>query len=320
MMSPSLLSLLALGLSSVSALQVSTPAQHAKLVFLRHGQSTWNQLNLFTGWVDVPLSDLGVEEATAGGQELKKAELKFDVAYTSLLQRAQETCRIGLTESEQADVTVIKDWRLNERHYGALQGKDKKETVAEFGEAQVKVWRRSYDVPPPPVVAGSKYDAKVDPLYEGIDASTLPECECLKDTVERCLPLWDEQIAPALQRGETVLVAAHGNSIRGLLKFLDGISEDEITGVEIPTGIPLVYNLDKELRPIPAEGCVAPLCGAFLGDPAAVAEAAAKVAAQTAVAKPEEAAMLDAKLDVMLATSVAVKVDDASMAALEQDN
>ena len=130
---------------------------------------------------------------------------------------------------------IIKDWRLNERHYGALQGKDKKETVAEFGEAQVKVWRRSYDVPPPPVVAGSKYDAKVDPLYAGIDASTLPECECLKDTVERCLPLWDEQIAPALQRGETVLVAAHGNSIRGLLKFLDGISEDEITGVEIPS-------------------------------------------------------------------------------------
>jgi 2,3-bisphosphoglycerate-dependent phosphoglycerate mutase len=319
-MSPSLLALLALGLSSVSALQVSTPGQHAKLVFLRHGQSTWNQLNLFTGWVDVPLSDLGVEEATAGGQELKKAGLKFDVAYTSLLQRAQETCRIGLTESEQTDVTVIKDWRLNERHYGALQGKDKKETVAEFGEAQVKVWRRSYDVPPPPVVAGSKYDAKVDPLYAGIDASTLPQCECLKDTVERCLPLWDEQIAPALQRGETVLVAAHGNSIRGLLKFLDGISEDEITGVEIPTGIPLVYNLDKELRPIPAEGCVAPLCGAFLGDPAAVAEAAAKVAAQTAVAKPEEAAMLDAKLDVMLATSTAIKLDDTSMAALEQDN
>ena len=307
-MSPSLLSLLALGLSSVSALQVSTPAQHAKLVFLRHGQSTWNQLNLFTGWVDVPLSDLGVEEATAGGQELKKAGLKFDVAYTSLLQRAQETCRIGLTESEQTDVTVIKDWRLNERHYGALQGKDKKETVAEFGEAQVKVWRRSYDVPPPPVVAGSKYDAKVDPLYAGIDASTLPECECLKDTVERCLPLWDEQIAPALQRGETVLVAAHGNSIRGLLKFLDGISEDEITGVEIPTGIPLVYNLDKELRPIPAEGCIAPLCGAFLGDAEAVAAAAAKVAAQTAVAKPEEAA------------NSAVKLDMANMAALEQDN
>ena len=308
MMSPSLLSLLALGLSSVSALQVSTPAQHAKLVFLRHGQSTWNQLNLFTGWVDVPLSDLGVEEATAGGQELKKAGLKFDVAYTSLLQRAQETCRIGLTESEQLDVTVVKDWRLNERHYGALQGKDKKETVAEFGEAQVKVWRRSYDVPPPPVEAGSKYDAKVDPLYAGIDPSTLPECECLKDTVERCLPLWDEQIAPALQRGETVLVAAHGNSIRGLLKFLDGISEDEITGVEIPTGIPLVYNLDKELRPIPAEGCIAPLCGAFLGDAEAVAAAAAKVAAQTAVAKPEEAA------------NSAVKLDMANMAALEQDN
>ena len=166
--------LLALG-ATASALQVSTP--HAKPVFLRHGQSTWNQLNLFTGWVDVPLSELGIVEATQGGQELKKAGLKFDVAYTSLLQRAQETCRIGLTESEQPDVPVIKDWRLNERHYGALQGKDKKETVAEFGEAQVKVWRRSYDVPPPPVAAGSQYDARVDPLYEGIDAATLPECE-----------------------------------------------------------------------------------------------------------------------------------------------
>jgi len=167
--------LLALG-ATASALQVSTP--HAKLVFLRHGQSTWNQLNLFTGWVDVPLSELGIVEATQGGQELKKAGLKFDVAYTSLLQRAQETCRIGLTESEQPDVPVIKDWRLNERHYGALQGKDKKETVAEFGEAQVKVWRRSYDVPPPPVAAGSQYDARVDPLYKGIDAATLPECAC----------------------------------------------------------------------------------------------------------------------------------------------
>ena len=167
--------LLALG-ATASALQVSTP--HAKLVFLRHGQSTWNQLNLFTGWVDVPLSELGIVEATQGGQELKTAGLKFDVAYTSLLQRAQETCRIGLTESEQPDVPVIKDWRLNERHYGALQGKDKKETVAEFGEAQVKVWRRSYDVPPPPVAAGSQYDARVDPLYKGIDAATLPECAC----------------------------------------------------------------------------------------------------------------------------------------------
>jgi 2,3-bisphosphoglycerate-dependent phosphoglycerate mutase len=298
-----MLSLLLLALSPVSSVRIS-PAQHAKLIFLRHGQSTWNNLNLFTGWVDVPLSELGVQEATSGGQEIKKAGLKFDIAYTSLLQRAQETCRMALVESEQTGVPVIKDWRLNERHYGALQGKDKKETVAEFGEDQVKIWRRSYDVPPPPVETNSQYDPKIDPLYEGIDPSDLPECECLKDTVARCLPLWEEQIAPALELGQTVLVAAHGNSIRGLLKYLDGISEDEITGVEIPTGIPLVYNLDASLRPIPAEGCVPPLCGAFLGDASEIAAAQAKVAAQTAVAKPaaeaaEEAALI-AKLEEVM--------------------
>jgi len=267
---------------AVSGALVSPP--HAKLVFVRHGQSVWNQLNLFTGWVDVELSELGVEEATAGGVEVKKSELHFDVAFTSMLQRAQKTCDIVLTQSEQTDVPVIKDYRLNERHYGALQGKDKKETVMQFGEAMVKQWRRSYDIPPPPCEPGSEHDPCVDPLYVDIDPASLPSAECLKDTVERCLPLWDEQIAPALSEGKTVLVAAHGNSIRGLVKFLDDISEDEITSVEIPTGIPLVYDLDAELRPIAAPSAVAPLSGTFLGDAAAIAAAQEKVAKQTAVA------------------------------------
>jgi 2,3-bisphosphoglycerate-dependent phosphoglycerate mutase len=309
--------LLAALAASASAVRIApSAAPHAKLVFLRHGQSTWNQLNLFTGWVDVELSELGFQEATAGGVELKKAGIEFDVAYTSLLQRAQETCRIALEQSEQTGVPVIKDFRLNERHYGALQGKDKKETVAEFGEAQVKLWRRSYDIPPPPVEPGSEHDPKVNPLYAHVDPAMLPSCECLKDTVARCLPLWDEQIAPQLEEGKTVLVAAHGNSIRGLLKFLDGIDDDEITGVEIPTGIPLVYELDSELRPIPAAGCVAPLRGSFLGDAAAIAEAQAKVAAQTAVAKPPEGgaeAELLAKLDDVLPLRLEKERADAAL-------
>lgn len=281
---------------------VTPPAPHAKLVFVRHGQSTWNKLNLFTGWVDVELSDLGVEEATAGGVEIKKAGLQFDVAFTSYLQRAQKTCQIALEQSEQLDCPVVKDWRLNERHYGALQGKDKKETVMEFGEEQVKQWRRSYDIPPPPVDAGSEHDPRANALYADIDPSMLPSCECLKDTVERCLPLWEEQIAPELAAGRTVLVAAHGNSIRGLVKFLDGISEDEITGVEIPTGIPLVYNLDADLQPILSEGAIAPLSGCFLGDAEAIKAAQEKVAKQTAVAS-------DATLVEKVEASLPLEVD-----------
>jgi len=199
----------------------------------------------------------------------------------------------------------VKDWRLNERHYGALQGKDKKETVASYGETQVKLWRRSYDVPPPPVVDGSEHDPRVDPLYAEIDPELLPTCECLKDTVARCLPLWEEEIAPALAAGQTVLVAAHGNSIRGLLKYLDGISEDEITSVEIPTGVPLLYDLDAELKPIVAEGAIAPLSGCFLGDADAIAAAQEKVAKQTAVASDanDEAALAD-KIEAALPLSV----------------
>ena len=168
---------------------------------VRHGQSTWNDLNLCTGWADCPLSDLGVEEATNGGLELKKAGIEFDIAFTSLLQRAQTTCRIALEQSEQTHVPVIEDYRLNERHYGALQGKDKKETVAQYGPEQVKQWRRSYDIPPPAVEAGSEHDPRTNPKYAHIEPSMLPQCECLKDTVERCLPLWEEQIAPKLREG-----------------------------------------------------------------------------------------------------------------------
>lgn len=255
---------------------------------MRHGQSAWNVANLFTGWHDVELTELGTQEATSGGMELAKAGIEFDVAFTSSLRRAQNTCAIALKECDQVDLKVIKDWRLNERHYGALQGMDKKETVAQYGKDQVQLWRRSYDVPPPPVEEGSVYDPKADPLYADIDPSLLPACECLKDTVARCLPLWHEEIAPALMDGKTVLVAAHGNSIRGLLKYLDAISEDEITGVEIPTGVPLVYDLDSSLKPILAEGAIAPLSGCFLGDADAIAAAAAAVAAQTAVAPTDE--------------------------------
>ena len=187
--------MLAAFLTGTLSLNVAPRTPHAKLVFVRHGQSTWNNLNLFTGWKDVELSELGVEEAHAGGQEIKKADLKFDVAFTSLLKRAQNTLAIVLDESDQTDIPIVKDYRLNERHYGALQGMDKKETVAQYGKDQVQLWRRSYDVPPPPVEEGSVYDPKADPLYADVDPSLLPACECLKDTVARCLPLWHEEIA-----------------------------------------------------------------------------------------------------------------------------
>jgi len=286
-----------------NALNVPSNA-HARLVFMRHGQSTWNVANLFTGWHDVELTELGVQEATNGGSDLLAEGIKFDLAFTSALKRAQNTCAIALSESEQEDVPVIKDYRLNERHYGALQGKDKKETVAKYGKEQVGLWRRSYDVPPPPVEVGSVHDPRADPLYADIDPDLLPTCECLKDTVARCLPLWDEKIAPALQEGKTVLVAAHGNSIRGLLKYLDDISEDEITGVEIPTGVPLVYDLDADLKPIAAAACVAPLSGCFLGDADAIKAAQEAVAAQSA--GPAEEDELSKKLDAALPLSVAL--------------
>jgi 2,3-bisphosphoglycerate-dependent phosphoglycerate mutase len=267
---------------------LSAVEPHATLVFVRHGQSEWNELNLFTGWADVELTDLGRAEAAAGAADLKATGLSIDVAYTSLLKRAQNTLEIVLDGIGQ-DPPVHKDYRLNERHYGSLQGMDKKQTVQQYGKDQVQIWRRSYDVPPPPVDLESPFHPKNDPKYEGIPISELPSCECLKDTVERCLPLWRDEIEPQLRAGKTVLVAAHGNSIRGLLKVIDDISVDAITGVEIPTGVPLCYKLDKSLTPLFQSDAVSPLRGAFLGDPAAIAAARAAVAAQTGSTAAAEA-------------------------------
>ena len=241
-----------------------------KLVLLRHGTSQWNQENRFTGWVDVPLSPAGIEEAKNAAKLLREAGLSFDVAYTSMLKRAIKTLWIVLEENDLMWIPVIRSWRVNERMYGGLQGLNKSETTAKHGEAQVKVWRRSYDVPPPPIDDDNQYSPKKDPRYKKLSPSELPKTECLKDTVARFLPLWEKEIAPAIKRGERVLIAAHGNSLRALVKHLDNVSEDDIVELNIPTGIPLVYELDENLRPIKPRY--------YLGD-AAAAEAAAKAVA-----------------------------------------
>jgi len=246
------------------------------LVLLRHGESVWNKENRFTGWTDVDLSERGVQEAAEAARLLKEGGYAFDVAYTSVLKRAIRTLWITLDGLDQMWLPVIKTWRLNERHYGALQGLNKAETTAEHGEAQVKIWRRSYDIPPPPLTPDDPRHAGRDPRYAGLAASDVPLTESLKDTVNRFLPYWHETIAPAIRGGERVLIAAHGNSLRALVKYLDGISDEEIVGLNIPTGIPLVYELDEQLRPIR---------NFYLGDAAAAAEAAARVAAQSSARK-----------------------------------
>jgi 2,3-bisphosphoglycerate-dependent phosphoglycerate mutase len=244
-----------------------------KLVLLRHGQSTWNQENRFTGWKDVDLSDLGREEARQAGRLLNEGGYVFDLAFTSVLKRAIKTLGIALDEMDQLWIPVTKHWRLNERHYGALQGLDKAETAAKHGEAQVKIWRRSYDIPPPPLAEDDERHPGRDPRYAGLDKKDLPLSESLKDTVERFLPYWHEAIAPAVRSGQRVIVAAHGNSLRALVKYLDGVSDQDIVELNIPTGIPLVYELDETLRPIRHY---------YLGDEKAAAEAAARVAQQAA--------------------------------------
>ena len=241
------------------------------LVLLRHGQSTWNQENRFTGWKDVDLSEQGRAEARQAGRLLNEGGYVFDVAFTSVLKRAIKTLGIALDEMDQLWIPVTKHWRLNERHYGALQGLDKAETAAKHGEAQVKVWRRSYDIPPPPLTEDDERHAGRDPRYAGLDPQDLPLAESLKDTVDRFLPYWHEAIAPAVKSGTRVIVAAHGNSLRALVKYLDGISDQAIVELNIPTGIPLVYELGDDLKPIRHY---------YLGDPAAAAAAAAKVASQ----------------------------------------
>jgi 2,3-bisphosphoglycerate-dependent phosphoglycerate mutase len=239
-----------------------------KLVLLRHGESEWNRANRFTGWTDVDLSSAGIAEARAGGKALKSGGYAFDLAFTSLLKRAIRTLWIALDEVDQMWLPVEKSWRLNERHYGALQGLNKAEMAARFGEQQVLAWRRSYDVPPDPLdVNDARYEGK-DPRYAGIP---VPRTECLKDTVARVVPYWESSIAPAVRAGRRVLIAAHGNSLRALVKHLDGISDEAIVKLNIPTGIPLVYELDATLKPIRHS---------YLGDPQEVERRLASVAAQ----------------------------------------
>ncbi len=221
------------------------------LVLLRHGESEWNAKNLFTGWVDVPLSEKGRAEASRGGRLLVEADVRPDVLHTSLLRRAIMTANLALDAADLHWIPVKRDWRLNERHYGALQGKNKKEIRDEYGEEQFMQWRRSYDVPPPPIEKGSEFSQDAEPRY-----ADAPEVltECLKDVLERALPYWEDEIVPDLKDGKTVLVAAHGNSLRALIKHLDGISDEAISGLNVPTGIPLLYELDEDLRPVTPGG------------------------------------------------------------------
>ncbi len=244
-----------------------------QLVLLRHGQSQWNLENRFTGWVDVPLSAAGVTEAIEAGRLLRDEGFVFDVAYTSYLKRAIKTLWLTLEELDQMWIPAHGSWRLNERMYGALQGLDKAETAARHGAEQVKLWRRSYDVRPPAMPTDDAGYPGRDPRYRALSAAELPATECLKDTVERFLPYWHETIAPAIRRGERVLIVAHGNSLRALIKHLDGVSDEDIAELNIPTGSPLLYELDDDLRPLTRR---------YLGDAEAVAARAARVAAEAA--------------------------------------
>ncbi|MGI6877852.1 phosphoglyceromutase [Microbacterium sp. gxy059] len=240
------------------------------LILLRHGQSDWNEKNLFTGWVDVRLTEKGRAEAARGGELLKEQGVLPDVLHTSLLSRAIQTANLALDAADRLWVPVKRSWRLNERHYGALQGKDKAQTLAEFGEEKFMEWRRSFDVPPPAIDPADEYAQTDDPRYVGMDGE-MPQTESLKLVIDRMLPYWDDAIVPDLRAGKTVMVAAHGNSLRALVKHLDGISDDDIAGVNIPTGIPLVYELDDDMRPTGP--------GRYL-DPEAAEAGAAAVAAQ----------------------------------------
>jgi len=242
-----------------------------QLVLLRHGESTWNKENLFTGWTDVDLSEKGTQEAHEAGRVLLKEGYTFDVAYTSVLKRAIRTLWIALDEMDLMWIPVHNSWRLNERHYGALQGLNKAQTAEKYGEAQVKIWRRSYDIPPPALTREDDRFPGKDPRYQDLKLKDIPLTECLRDTVARTLPYWHDTIAPVVLSGQRVIVAAHGNSLRGLVKYLDNVPDEEIVELNIPTGIPLVYELEEDLKPIRHY---------YLGDPEAVARAAKAVAEQ----------------------------------------
>lgn len=243
-----------------------------KVVLLRHGESVWNKENRFTGWTDVDLSDQGRAEAKAAGQLLKAEGFTFDVAYTSVLKRAIRTCWIALDELDLLWIPMIRNWRLNERHYGALQGLNKAETAAKHGDEQIKIWRRSYDIPPPPLAADDPRHPGRDPRYASLTPAEVPATESLKETVARFVPYWQGTIAPAVRSGHRVLITAHGNSLRALVKYLDGISDQDIVELNIPTGIPLVYELDANLKPMRRY---------YLGDADAAKRAAEAVANQT---------------------------------------
>ena len=242
-----------------------------KLVLLRHGESQWNLENRFTGWTDVDLTETGRREAQSAGELMTREGFAFDIAYTSVLRRAIRTLWIALDAMDRMWIPVVHSWRLNERHYGALQGLNKAETAAKFGEKQVLTWRRAYAIPPDPLTPDDPRWAGHDPRYAHLKPQDLPATECLRDTVARVVPFWNDSIAPAIKRGRRVLVAAHGNSLRALVKHLDGVSDDDIVALNIPTGRPLVYELDQELRPIRHD---------YLGDPEEIARAIAAVAAQ----------------------------------------
>ena len=242
-----------------------------KIVLIRHGESTWNLENRFTGWTDVDLTPTGVAQAQQAGQLLKAGGYEFDLAYTSVLKRAVWTLWHALDQMDRTWLPVVNDWRLNERHYGALQGLNKAETAKQYGDAQVLVWRRSYDTPPPALTAGDPRSERADLRYAALKPNDIPLTECLKDTVARVMPFWNQQVAPAVRAGQRLLIAAHGNSIRAIVKYLDGVSDDDIVGLNIPNGIPLVYELDAQLKPIKSY---------YLGDAEAAAKAAAAVASQ----------------------------------------
>lgn len=243
-----------------------------KLVLVRHGQSIWNLENLFTGWIDVDLSEQGHREAAEAGEQLLRDNIAIDVAFTSVLKRAIRTLWIMLDQMDRMWIPVERSWRLNERHYGALQGLNKAQTVEQHGAAQVKIWRRSYDIPPPPLAADDPRQPRFDPRYANIDPSQLPATESLKDTLARVLPFWESRISSDLLAGRNVLIVAHGNSLRALVKMLDNIPEAEIVALNVPTGVPLLYELDAQLHPITHR---------YLGDPQAIAAAAEAVRKQT---------------------------------------
>ena len=253
-----------------------------RLVLLRHGESEWNKLNLFTGWWDADLTERGAKQAVEAGRMMQHHDIKPDLVHTSLQTRAIRTVELALHEMRRSWIPVRRDWRLNERHYGDLTGRNKAETAARYGEEQVKAWRRSYDVPPPPITDENEYNPNADERYQQVPAEALPRSECLKDVVERMLPYWDESIVPDLRAGHTVLIGAHGNSLRALVKHLDGISDDDIVGLNIPTGEPLVYDLRDDMTPAQAR----PVEERYLRSPEEIRAAAEAVARQAEGTRP----------------------------------